>query len=366
MITSLRRLTDRLFGRGDAATTIPPFDGPLKPNQLLETAPVLLSLDDAEDLATDGHDLYVAAGPRIFRLDHDRLTEIARCDGTITALCCLPEKTFAVAVAGTRVRIIGGPQDGRLWSDVAGRPLTSVNALALTEDGSGLLLTDGSQDHPHERWCHDLMAGGQSGRAAVLDLAGDGGRNIVNGLAYAFGVCAAGSEVWISESWAHRVVASASGGGRQPLLESLPVYPSRLTPGSGGGFWLTAFTARTQLVEFILREPAYRRRMMREIDPRFWIAPKLSSGYSYLEPMQGAHIRTMGILKPWAPPRSYGLVIRLTAEGLPTYSLHSRADGKHHGIVAAVECGEHLYVLAKGCGKILRLGVADMEREFAA
>ncbi len=119
-------------------------------------------------------------------------------------------------------------------------------------------------------------------------------------------------------------------------------------------------------MEFILREPAYRRRMMREIDPRFWIAPKLSSGYSYLEPMQGAHIRTMGILKPWAPPRSYGLVIRLTAEGLPTYSLHSRADGKHHGIVAAVECGEHLYVLAKGCGKILRLGVADMEREFAA
>jgi hypothetical protein len=31
--------------------------------------------------------------------------------------------------------------------------------------------------------------------------------------------------------------------------------------------------------------------------------------------MQGAHIKTMGVVKPWAPPRSYGLVIRLDANG---------------------------------------------------
>ena len=98
------------------------------------------------------------------------------------------------------------------------------------------------------------------------------------------------------------------------MLDHLPVYPSRLSPASAGGFWLTAFAARTQLVEFVLRENAYRRRMMAEIDPEYWIAPKLKSGQSFLEPMQGAHIKTMGVVKPWAPPRSYGLVIRLDAE----------------------------------------------------
>jgi hypothetical protein len=149
-----------------------------------------------------------------------------------------------------------------------------------------------------------------------------------------------------------------------PVLESLPVYPSRITPAETGGYWLTAFAARTQLVEFVLREPAYCRRMMREVDPRYWIAPRLSSANTFLEPMQGAHIKTMGILKPWAPPRSYGLVIRLTPEGLPSYSLHSRVDGTHHGVVAAVECGGGLFVLAKGCRKILRLSVAAVEREL--
>ena len=44
--------------------------------------------------------------------------------------------------------------------------------------------------------------------------------------------------------------------------------------------------------------------------------------------MQGAHLSTMGVLKPWAPPRSYGLVIRLAAACIPLFSLHSRVDGR--------------------------------------
>ncbi len=365
MIASLQRLADRVLGRGEATGTIPPFDGPLKPNQLLETAPIVLSLDDGEDLATDGRHVYVAAGERVLRLDPDQPREIARPGGTITALSCLPGGALAVAIGGREVRIVGGAHDGKRWTSVAGHPLTSVNALAPTADGRGLLLTDGSREHDCARWCHDLMSGGKSGRAAQLDLDGDGAREIARGLSYAFGICAAGATVVVSESWAHRVIACDDGQHGQPLVESLPVYPSRITPAAGGGFWVTAFTARTQLVEFVLREPAYRRRMMREIEPRFWIAPKLSSGRTFLEPMQGAHIKTMGILKPWAPPRSYGLVIRLDADGLAAYSLHSRADGTHHGVVAAVECEGHLYVLAKGCGKILRLSVDAIAREFS-
>ena len=88
--------------------------------------------------------------------------------------------------------------------------------------------------------------------------------------------------------------------------------------------------------------------MMEEIDPRYWIAPALTSGQSFLEPMQGAHIKMGGIHKPWAPPRSYGLVIRLGADGWSVYSLHSRVDGNNHGIVAAVECEGALFVIAKG------------------
>jgi hypothetical protein len=150
------------------------------------------------------------------------------------------------------------------------------------------------------------------------------------------------------------------------VLGHLPVYPSRLSPAESGGFWLTAFTARTQLVEFVLRENAYRRRMMTEIEPEYWIAPKLKSGQSFLEPMQGAHIKTMGVVKPWAPPRSYGLVIRLDADGVPLYALHSRVDGVNHGVVAAVEMNGALFAMAKGPGRLLRMPLAGIEQELRA
>jgi len=116
----------------------------------------------------------------------------------------------------------------------------------------------------------------------------------------------------------------------------------------------------------VLRENAYRRRMMSEIDPAYWIAPKLKSGQSFLEPMQGAHIKTMGVVKPWAPPRSYGLVIRLDATGVPLFALHSRVDGVNHGIVAAVEMDGALFALAKGPGRLLRAPLAMIDQELRA
>ena len=364
MIRALQHFSDRLFGRGDAATTIPPFDGPLRPNQLLEAAPVALSLEGAEDLASDGKELYAAAGSRVFRLSGNEFLEIARFEAPITALCSVAEKSLAVAIAGREIRILGGIHDGKSWREAGGRPFMSVNAIARDADGGGVLVTEGSRTHRYEDWCHDLMARGASGRAFSIDFKTGDTRAITDGLSYAFGVCAADSAIWVSESWSHRLVAYKAARESAPILENLPVYPSRLSPAAGGGFWLTAFLARTQLVEFVLREPRYRERMMREIAPQFWIAPRLSSGHSYLEPMQGAHIKTMGILKPWAPPRSYGLVIRLTEEGLPIYSLHSRAGGSRHGVTSVVECGEFLYVLAKGDSKILALSLASIEQEF--
>ena len=66
----------------------------------------------------------------------------------------------------------------------------------------------------------------------------------------------------------------------------------------------------------------------------------------------------MGVVKPWAPPRSYGLVIRLSASGTPLYALHSRVDGVNHGIVAAVEMNGALFAIAKGPGRLLRVPLA--------
>ena len=356
----LRELRDRFLGRGEAAITVPPFDGALKPNHLLEEAAVAAEFEAPEDLASDGSTLFIADGERILRLERGGPVEAVRFDRPITALACIAGGGFALALNGREVRIVRGGETLRSWKSGAGKPFLCVNAISPAPDGR-LFITDGSERQPYEHWQRDLMELGDTGRLVALDPGTGDTRLVIDGLAYAFGACATSDGVYLSESWRHRL--RYFDGGRA-VLDRLPAYPSRIVAAAGGGFWLTAFTARTQLVEFVLREPIYRKRMMREIEPRYWVAPALSSGATYLEPMQGGHIKTMGILKPWAPPRSYGLVIRLGPDGLPRYSLHSRVDGKHHGVVAAIECRGDLFVLAKGARRLLRLSLAAIETEF--
>ncbi len=364
VIAAIQNFANRILGRGDATITVPSFDGALKPNQILEKAATVLECAAPEDLATDGKSLYLADGNRLKRLDGTTATEMRAFDRPISALAALPGGGLALAF-GNEVRTYASPAAADPEARFSGAGLHAVNALAMAADGS-LLASDGSTTRGVEQWAWDLMELGRSGRVLRLDRSSGAIRQLAGNLGYAFGVSASGNDVLVSESWRHRLVAIAPNGAVRIVLRNLPVYPSRLTPAAGGGFWLTAFAARTQLVEFVLREPAYRRRMMAEIDPEFWVVPRLRSGYSFKEPLQGAHIKTMGVMKPWAPPRSYGLVIRLSADGLPRYSLHSRADGINHGIVAAVEHGGDLVMIAKGPKRVVRLSLATLAGEFGA
>lgn len=369
MMAVIKAWSDRMLGRGTASITVPVFDGALKSNTLLENAVLLTQLNAPYDIATDGVSVFVADGKKVWVHDgasgHWAASEVASVNEAITAIACVPGGGLALALAGREIHIMGGEHNGLVFRSANSRDLSSVNALAFSADGK-LLASDGSATQPPERWKHDLMELGQSGRLIAFDLATGQGQDLVRDLAYAFGTCASDKDALVSESWRHRVLrVSSTDGVTVPVIDNLPGYPSRITPASNGGYWLTCFALRTQLVEFVLREPAFRKRMIQEIDPAYWIAPALNSGNTYLEPMQGAHLKMMGVVKPWAPPRSYGLLIRLSADGLIRYSLHSRFDGQNHGVVAAVECSGHLYVVSQGPNRLLRLSISDAERNLA-
>lgn len=360
----IQDFVNRLLGRGDSAIAVPTFDGALKPNQQLEFAETLLECDAPEDLATDGRTILLADGARLLRLEGAQAAEVRRFERPISAIALLPGGGLAVALAGKEVRVFADPAAAKPAAEFASG-LVAVNALAPGPGGT-ILATDGSATWGVDDWTRDLLERRAGGRLLALDPATGAAKTLASGLAFAFGAHAAGDEVFVSESWRHRLVAIGRNGATRVVLPHLPAYPSRLSPASSGGWWLTAFVARSLLVEFILREPAYRKRMMAEIEPQYWVAPRLRSGLSFKEPLQGAHIKTMGVVKPWAPPRSYGLVVRLDADGAPLYSLHSRADGRNHGVVAAVEREGELFVIAKGPGRVLKLDVATLDRELGA
>ena len=350
MIAALRARRDAFLGRGDAAVTIPAMDGPLRANQRLDQGRAVLRAEAPDNLAVaDGAVLYTSGGA-VFRLPE--AVPVAVFDSDVTCLAADPGGTLAV-----------GLDDGRvlLHQPSGDTPLQTGGACptALTFDGASLLVAHGSARHPPSRWRHDLMERGASGSIWRVPLAGGDPSRLADKLAWPSGVMVSDGAVVVSESWRHRLLRIGARS-TQAVVDDLPGYPGRLTPAAGGA-WLCVFAPRTQIVEFVLREPAYRRRMMAEIEEAFWIAPALNSGRSFMEPLQGGGVKHMATLNPWAPTRSYGLVARLDASLAPVASWHSRAGGAFHGVTSAAEHDGALLVSAKGGGAIVALDPADAD-----
>jgi hypothetical protein len=361
MIAALRDRFDAFFGRGRFSTSVPVMDGPLQPNQLLEEAEVVVTRPALDNLASVDGAVLFSSGEDLFRLPRGAAAPepIWRAPAPISCVAVDGAGAMAIGVDGVGIDIRGGRHDGRQIRTFVSGPLVCPTA-ALFVDEDTLIVALGSAEFEAAEWKRDLMSRGRSGSVWRVDLAGGKAELVAGGLAFPYGVARApGNDILISEAWEHRIVRLGSQPGPHVVLDGLPGYPARLIAASTGGYWLCVFAPRNQLVEFVLKERDFCGRMMADVPPNYWIAPALVSGASFKEPLQGGGVKQMGILKPWAPARSYGLVVELDRDVHPVRSWHSRADGKMHGVSSACEHGGRLIAGAKGPGYALDLGAVQ-------
>lgn len=345
----LSRALDGFLGRGRAAVTVPALDGALKPNNALEELPAGIAGEAPDDLViwngaplwSDGATLVSEAGVQ------------ARLASPITALATLGDR-LAVATRDEGLLLLDQSfaSLGTHWQ----RELRNVTALDAAPDGAIWFCTGAMDRAPHE-WRRDLMEKGRSGLIGRADPDTGEVRILKTRLAWPSGIAVMpNGAVLYCEAWASHVVEMAADGATsRVMLDEIPGYPGRLTARPDGGYWLAVFAPRNPLIELVLREPGYRTAMMREIPEELWVAPAFASGASFNEPMQGGALKQMGILKPWAPTRSYGLVVALDAMARPLRSFHSRAGGSRHGITAAREHNGALLMAARGAGELLTM-----------
>lgn len=336
---------------------IPALDGAYTPNNRLEEMSRLeLDLTAPDDIAADGEGgLFVTSTNRLLHVadaGSGQARQVAEFEAPLTALARLSDGSLVVGVNGAGLRRLDstGHELGRL-DRLDGGPLRCVTAATEDPASGGVYFTVGSTAHDAEDWVWDLMECNRKGLLARWSPDSDSAEVLARGLAYANGVAAAPEGgVLFTQSWSHSLARypASAGAGYEVLIDNMPGYPARIHAAASGGYWLALFAMRTQLVELVLGEEQYKREMMRVVDPELWVRPALRTLGSHLEPLQGGGIKKLGIRKPWAPPRSYGLLLRLDAEHEPRESLHSRVDGSNHGIVAAREIGGRLVAVSKG------------------
>lgn len=356
MIAPLKNFIDRLRGNGRYAITTPPMDGVLQPNNRIEEAPLFPELSAPDNLVHAGGETFVTTHSTLMTVGPAGLRPLVDFPPAINALATSGAGAMVIALADGQIILRGGKHDGAvLYGAKAGMP-SCTTAICFSGEET-LYLCQGSSRHPLADWKRDLMEHNAAGSIWKLDLAARTFTEIAAGLAFPYGILArADGSLVVSESWRSRLVVVDASGTVEPLLEDLPGYPARIVPRHDGrGAWLSMFVPRSQLIEFVLREDRFCQEMLRTIPPDLWMASSLTAPHSFLEPLQGGGLKQLGVIKPWAPTRSFGLVISLDDSFEPIASWQSRADGTRHGITSVVDTGGGLIVASKGGNVVVTL-----------
>ena len=362
-LANLRRDLGQVLLRKDDQHPIPTMDGTLSPNDRLDALAAVGDPVPGADDAAEGPDgaIYVSAGKHVLRLAGEGYQERrvwATFEGDAGGLAWHPDGRLLVCVAGRGLASVDTAGRQTWLGEADKQLLRCLTSVAVAADGT-IFATDGSTACQPADWTRDLMAKHHAGRLVSCGPALDRPEVLLRGLHYPNGLAVSGDgqSLWFTEAWNHRVSRAPIDGKRlgkaRTVIANLPGYPARLGGAAGGGFWLALFAARTHLVEFVLREDDYREEMLRTIEPHLWVAPALATSGHCHEPMQFGSIKALGIEKPWAPPRSYGLLVRIDGEGDILESLHSRVGGRHHGITAARETAQGLVIISKGSGRVI-------------
>jgi hypothetical protein len=367
MFGFLRSAKKALFDR-DSVVAVPAMDGPYKPNNHLELAERMFALPDVDSLALTSSAAYCTGGPRLYRFALNVAptapAEVRAFESPIAFLASGPGDILAVGVDSVGVYIGDGSSE---WRQLALAPaLAACMTSGTFLPNGGLLICVGSTRNRAAEWKRDLMEHGASGLAVVVDLVSGAVREIASGLAFPYGALHMQDDfVAISESWKHRLIgiAPSEGGRAATILDDLPGYPARMAKAPDGGFWLTLFAPRRQLFEMLLIEDDFRLEMISSIDPSEWIGPDLRYSDAPDQPLQQGSVRQMGHVKPWAPSRSYGMVVRCDNAGTPIKSWHSRADGSLHGVTSVAERGDSLLVASRGAGVVARISTVGSDHD---
>lgn len=361
--TYLKRNLEQLVFRNRDQHKIPTMDGVMTPNNLLDALEEVGGpVPGADDVALGPEGtLFLTAGNEVLKLGgphFENRSVFMNFESETGGLTFHPDGRLLVCVSGEGLASINLDGSVTWLTSVENEALGCLTAVTAASDGS-IYLTDGSRTNRSADWKRDLMELNASGRLVRCSSSLTDSEVLADGLHFPNGLCLSSDhkEVWFTQSWNHSLSRIEAGGistGKiTTVIDNLPAYPARMSPAKDGGFWIALFAVRTHLTELILLEDDYRKEMMRSIPVNYWPGPELRSTSDCMEPMQFGNIITLGVKKPWAPARSYGLVIRVGRNGEPMESLHSRRGGLNHGICSVLETDMYLFAVSKGRGQLL-------------
>ncbi len=337
------------------------MDGYLRPNNLLDEAAIVTEVHQPDNAINVNGELWFSSGSHLLKLNlfskNAKPELLSQFDEEISSIAAGPADCLAIGLDNGKI-FVQRSGNHIEFPYIGDQELKCPTALGFIDENR-LLVCQGSEHVKPSKMNLDLMRAGSSGSVWILDLTNGSQNCISSGLGFPYGIVVLhkARKILVSECWRHRILGISLDGSApvETVLSDLQGYPARLFPTSRGKTMLCLFAARNRLIEFVLKEDEFRRKMIEAVDQKYWIAPQLKTGENFLEPLQQGGVKTMNIHKPWAPSLSYGLLVRLGPNHSPEASFHSRSNSNRHGITSGCEVQCSTFVTSKGGDCILEV-----------
>lgn len=337
--------------------SVPPMDAGLRPNDLLDSAPEIVPPASVEPddvvIRADGT-VWFSSGTEIWSAASGAVSHIADLGAPVGALGVRGDAVVA-AVQDRGLVEVGADGGSRTFcADAAVQ--SCVTDLSVLPDGDVLVCVGSRRHATASDWGRALLHGDRSGE--LVRVGSTGAAVVAECLGWPAGVAPADDgDVLVSLGFGHEIQRRSLGRpdrAGSAVVRNLAFYPGRIR-SARGGWWVAAPYVRNRATELVLDEPALCRDLVMTVHEGEWPLPRLRMENPYRDPLQLGQLRVLGVLKPWAPPRSYGLVVFLGSDGRIHRSFHSRVDGSRHGVTGVFSRGSQLVVALRGARSLLDL-----------
>ncbi|XP_047458438.1 adipocyte plasma membrane-associated protein isoform X3 [Mugil cephalus] len=160
---------------------------------------------------------------------------------------------------GEATRLVSGGQV------VAGRKLSFINDVAVTQDGKKVYFTDSSSRWQRRDYLHLIMEATADGRVLELDTETREVSVVMDHLRFPNGIQLLPDEesVLVAETTMARIrrvhVAGLNKGGMDTFMDNLPGFPDNIRPSSTGGYWVSMSAVRPNpgfsMLDFLSQRP---------------------------------------------------------------------------------------------------------------
>lgn len=191
---------------------------------------------------------------------------------------------------GESTRLVAGGQV------VAGRKLSFINDVAVTQDGKKVYFTDSSSRWQRRDYLNLIMEATADGRVLELDTESREVLVVMDNLRFPNGIQLLPDEesVLVAETTMARIrrvhVAGLNKGGMDTFIDNLPGFPDNIRPSSSGGYWVAMSAVRPNpgfsMLDFLSQRPwikkfifkLFSQEVLMKFVPRYSLVAELHEG----------------------------------------------------------------------------------------